>query len=284
MCLVQNPSSVHKLTREQQTMDIAKNLGPELEEYQQQPPVTINHQQISLRSNDYLRRNQQDESDSSSSTIRPSNEGSSRSNIKSSHEGNQRSYFRPSNDSNQSSTSAVVEPVIDTGEEDKSVKEEEEEMKDKEKSKGEQSVDEEDEDYIQVEDDKSYQSHVSNKDYIMSPSSCSSSSSHHDGRGGRGSSSHHGGRGGSSSHHSGRGGRGSSRHHDGQRGRHVITRLTTQDQLNELTCIQANLGYQMSDFIGKLGRELEEEKDGELSTSQTQLCESHLALFQVTSL
>ena len=119
----------------------------------------------------------------------------------------------------------------------------------KEESKGEQSVEKGDEDYIQVEDDKSYQSYVSNGDSIMSPSSWSSSSRYHGGQGGRGSSSHHGGRGGrgSSSHHGGRGGRGSPSHHDGQRGK------TVEGQFNELTHSQANLGYQVSDLIGKLG-------------------------------
>ena len=153
-CLVQNPFSVHKLTREQQTTAITENFGPELEEYQQQPPVTINHHQISSPSNTYLRRNQQEEINSSSSTIRPSKEG------------NQSSYFRPSNECNQSSTSTVVKPVIDTVKEDKSVKEEK--IKVKEESKREQSVKEEDEDYIEVEDNKSYQSHISNGDSIMS--------------------------------------------------------------------------------------------------------------------
>ena len=37
--------------------------------------------------------------------------------------------------------------------------------------------------------------------------------------------------------------------------------ITTQYQLNELTCIQTNLGYQISDLIGKLGCKLVEEKD-----------------------
>ena len=118
-CLLQNPFSVHKLIREQQTMVITKIFGPAHEDYQQQPPVTINHQRISSPSNDYLRQNQQDKSNSSSSTTRPSNEGSSSSNIMPSNEGNQSSYFRPSNDSNQSSTSAVFKPVIDTGEKKK---------------------------------------------------------------------------------------------------------------------------------------------------------------------
>ena len=40
----------------------------------------------------------------------------------------------------------------------------------------------------------------------------------------------------------------------------------------------------MSDFIGKLGQGLEEENDEELSTSQTQLCESHLASFQANEI
>ena len=39
----------------------------------------------------------------------------------------------------------------------------------------------------------------------------------------------------------------------------------------------------MFDLIGKLGRELEEENDEELSTSQTKLRESHLATFQSAS-
>ena len=77
-------------------------------------------------------------------------------------------------------TSAVVKQVINTVEEDKSVKEEE--IKVKEESKGEQSVKEEDKDYIQVEDDKSYQSYTINGDSIMSPSSWSSSLSHQRGK------------------------------------------------------------------------------------------------------
>ena len=100
-------------------MDINENFGPELEEYQQQPPVTKNHYRISSPSNE----NQQKESNSSSSTIRPSNEG------------NKSYYFRESNEGNQSSTSAIVKPVIDTGEEDKPVKEEK--IKVKEESKRE---------------------------------------------------------------------------------------------------------------------------------------------------
>ena len=40
----------------------------------------------------------------------------------------------------------------------------------------------------------------------------------------------------------------------------------------------------MSDLIGKLNRELVEEKEGKLSTSQTKLRESHLASFQAASL
>ena len=39
----------------------------------------------------------------------------------------------------------------------------------------------------------------------------------------------------------------------------------------------------MSDLIGKLGQELVEGKEGKLSTSQTQLRESHLASFQAAS-
>ena len=35
----------------------------------------------------------------------------------------------------------------------------------------------------------------------------------------------------------------------------AVTEITTQDQLNELTRIQANVGNQMSDLIGKLSRE-----------------------------
>ena len=79
--------------------------------------------------NDYLLRNQQDESTSSSSTIRPSSKG------------NQSFYFTASN---EGPTLAAIKTVIDTREEDKSV----EEIKVKEERKGEQSVEEEDEDYI----------------------------------------------------------------------------------------------------------------------------------------
>ena len=193
--------------------------------------------------NNYLLRNEQDESTSSNSTIRSFSEA------------NQNSYFTASN---EGPTLATVETVIDTGEKDKSV----EGIKVKEERKGEQSVEEEDEDYvqvdIQVEDDKSYQSsYISNGDSIMSPSSWSSASSHRGDRGGRGrgSSSHHGSRGrGSSSHHDSRsnhvgqqGRSGSPSHHDspsnhgGQQGRPTVPVITTQDQLNELTRIQANL-------------------------------------------
>ena len=147
---------------------------------------------------------------------------------------------------------------------DKFVKEED--IKVKEKSKEEQSVKEEYKGYIQVEDDKSYKSYISNRDYIMSPLSWSSSLSHQRGRGGRGNpnnqnGSHHserGKRGGSSHHdgshrkrHGGRGGRGKSDHHDGRREKSAVTEITTQDQLNEVTHIQANLKNQMSDLIGK---------------------------------
>ena len=61
--------------------------------------------------------------------------------------------------------------------------------------------------------------------------------------------------------------------------------ITTQDQFNELTRIQTNLGYQMSDLIGKLGRKLVEAQEEKLSTSQTQpqLRESHLTTFQAAS-
>ena len=34
----------------------------------------------------------------------------------------------------------------------------------------------------------------------------------------------------------------------------AVTEITTQDQLNEITRINANLGNQMSDIIGKLSR------------------------------
>ena len=81
-------------------------------------------------------------------------------------------------------------------------------------------MEEEDEDYIQVEDDKSYQSYVINGDSIMSPSSWSSSLSHQRDKEGRGSSSHHGGR----------GGRGSSSHHDGRRGRSAVTKMNTKEK------------------------------------------------------
>ena len=86
-------------------------------------------------------------------------------------------------------------------------------------------MEEEDEDYIQVdiqvEDDKSYQSsYVSNGDFVMSPSSWSSSSSHQRDKERRGSSSHHGGR----------GGRGSSSHHDGRRGRSAITEINPKEK------------------------------------------------------
>ena len=37
--------------------------------------------------------------------------------------------------------------------------------------------------------------------------------------------------------------------------------ITTHDQLNEVQHIQTNLGYQMYDFIGKLGCELVEEQE-----------------------
>ena len=79
-CFVQNLFSVHKLIRKQQIMAITKNFCPELEEYQQRLHVTINHYRISSPSD----ANQQEEINSSSSTIRPSNEG------------NQSSYFRSS--------------------------------------------------------------------------------------------------------------------------------------------------------------------------------------------
>ena len=85
----------------------------------------------------------------------------------------------------QSSVSTVIEPVIDTVEEDKSVKEEE--FKVGQESKGEQSVKEEDEDYIQVEEDKSYQSYAINGDSIISPSPWSSSSRHQRSKEGSGS-------------------------------------------------------------------------------------------------
>ena len=98
----------------------------------------------------------------------------------------------------------------------------------------------------------------------MSPLSWSSSSSHQRGRGGRGNSSHH-----NRSYHGDQGERGSSSHHDGRGGRSSVTEITTQDQLNEVTRIKANPRYQMYAFIGKLGRELEEENDEELSSSQT---------------
>ena len=39
----------------------------------------------------------------------------------------------------------------------------------------------------------------------------------------------------------------------------------------------------MADLIGKLGRDLVEEKEGKLSTSRTKLRESHLATFQAAS-
>ena len=92
----------------------------------------------------------------------------------------------------------------------------------------------------------------------MSPSSWSSSSNHHGGRGGRGGQ----GRG-SSSHHDSRSNHGSN--HGGQQERPAVPGITTQDQLNELTRIQANLRYHMSDLIGKLSRDLVEEKEGTLS-------------------
>ena len=81
---------------------------------------------------------------------------------------------------NKSSTSTVVKPVIDTVEEDTSIKEKE--IKVKQERKGEQSVKEEDQDYIQVEEDKSYQSYAFNGDYIMSTSSWSSSLRHQCGK------------------------------------------------------------------------------------------------------
>ena len=188
-------------------MAITENFRPEYEEYQHQPPVTINQYRMSVPFNVYLRQNQQEKSNSSSSTIKLSNKG------------------------NQSlSTSTIVETVIDTVEEDTSVKEEE--IKVKEESKGENSVKEEGEidnkDYIQVEDDKSYQSYVSKEDSTMSPSSWSSSSSHQRGRGGRRRSSHRDGRGGRgrSSRHSGQGGR---RRYD--RSERLSQRLGRSEQL-----------------------------------------------------
>ena len=116
--LVQNPFLVHKLTREQHTMAITKNLVLNLK-------CTINNHQILSPSNDFLQQNQQDQSNSFSSNIRPSNKG------------NQSYCFRPSNHSNLTSISAVVEPVIDTEEEDKYVKEKEKEIKVKEEIKRE---------------------------------------------------------------------------------------------------------------------------------------------------
>ena len=140
-------------------MAITENIGPEFEGHQQQPnpPVTVIHHRLLSSTNDFLLWNQQDESNSSSSTIRQSSED------------NQSSYFTAYN---VGPILAAVETVIDTGEEKKSVKE----IKVKEERKGEQSVEEKDKDYIQVdiqvEDNKSYQSsYVSIGDSIMSPSS-----------------------------------------------------------------------------------------------------------------
>ena len=128
-------------------------------------------------------------------------------------------------------TSAVVKQVINTVEVDKSVTEGE--IKVKEERKGEQSVKEEDEDYVQVDDDKSYQSYVSSGVSIMSPSSSSSSwtssSSYRRGQGGRGSSSHNGGR----------GGRGSSSH-----GRSAVTAMKPKEKKvkkkNDLLSLNVN--------------------------------------------
>ena len=87
--------------------------------------------------------------------------------------------------------------------------------------------------------------------------------SHQLGQGGRESSSHHGGQGGrgNSSHHGSREGKGSSSHHNGRIGSSAVIEMTTQDQLNEVACIKANLRNHISDLIGKLGRDLEEEND-----------------------
>ena len=119
--------------------------------------------------------------------------------LSSSNEGNQ--GLSNKDTKNLNITSVVVEPVIDTVEEDKSVKEE-------------------DEDYVQVEDDKSSQSYVINGYAIMSSSSWSSLSDHQHDKGGRGRSGHDGGQ----------GGRGSSSHHDGRRGRPTVTEMNPKEK------------------------------------------------------
>ena len=115
--------------------------------------------------------------------------------------------------------------------------------------------------YIQVEDDKSYQSYVSlsfnnkgdhtslnnGEDPTISPSSWSSSS-HQRGRGGRGRSSHHGGRGGKgrSSHTNGQGGQ----------GRRHYTRESMEEEHEELTTRQTQLNeYYLASFrVDKIKR------------------------------
>ena len=89
-------------------MAINENTGPELEEYQQQPPVTINHQ-ILASSNVYLRQNQQEESYSPSDFTNDTNSPSSSISL--------------SNKGNQSLSASTVEKLVDIVEEDKSVKE-----------------------------------------------------------------------------------------------------------------------------------------------------------------
>ena len=46
--------------------------------------------------------------------------------------------------------------------------------------------------------------------------------------------------------------------------------LATLAQLNDIQRIQTTLGYQTSDIIGKLGRELVEEQEEKISKSQSQ--------------
>ena len=154
-------------------MAINENTGPELEEYQQQPPLTLtrripsNSTTVSASSNVYQRRNQQEESnspsdftcndiDSPSDFINDINHPSVSISL--------------SNEGNQSLSISVVKTVVDTVEEYKSVKEDgelkvKEEITSEVEVKEEKSVKEEGEidnkDYSQAEDNKSNKSYVS---------------------------------------------------------------------------------------------------------------------------